>query len=314
MRRPLFRPCLRQNPRSPSSLVPAHGLRSRRAGSRSRLGHVWPACWSSRRALTLTLLRYPKAGGRASRRERLALATLRIAILGLVIFSLCQPVLVLHTVVPQQSFVALVLDDSASMQIADVDGAGRGDWSSRPSETKRRSCSSFDRASSCARFEPRAKLRGSTTSGSWRSTATRPTSHRFSIASGRSSSSCRRRHHSGQRWRRYGWRSVHRDAALAAQQRCRRLHGGCRSGALRHRHRDRARRNPALRAGRHGARLRGAPDPAGPVRGAGAAVGGRRGGASSTPRTSSFRRMTRRPASGSTSRWTSRGRGVCAFG
>jgi len=79
-------------------------------------------------ALTLTLLRYPKAGGRASRRERIALATLRIAILGLVILSLCQPVLVLHTVVPQQSFVALVLDDSASMQIADVDNAVRGDW------------------------------------------------------------------------------------------------------------------------------------------------------------------------------------------
>ena len=33
-------------------------------------------------ALTLTLLRYPQAGGRASRRERIALTTLRIAILG----------------------------------------------------------------------------------------------------------------------------------------------------------------------------------------------------------------------------------------
>ncbi len=79
-------------------------------------------------ALTLTVLRYPKAAGRASRGDCVALAGIRIVILALLILSLCQPVLVLHTVVPQQSYVAFVFDDSASMRIGDVDGAARGDW------------------------------------------------------------------------------------------------------------------------------------------------------------------------------------------
>lgn len=69
--------------------------------------------------------------GKGSPPVRAAMATCRFLALALVAFCLLQPALVLSTVVPQESFVGLVVDDSASLRIADQDGARRADWVAR---------------------------------------------------------------------------------------------------------------------------------------------------------------------------------------
>ncbi len=77
--------------------------------------------------------------GRLENRRRALIAGLRGAVLTLVVLCLLGPELVLSTVVPQDNVVAVLLDDSASMQIADQDGgeARRGDFllSEFPEET-----------------------------------------------------------------------------------------------------------------------------------------------------------------------------------
>jgi uncharacterized membrane protein len=78
--------------------------------------------------LTPTLLRYSRARGKADGRDRVLLTGLRVALLGILVLSLCRPVLVLSTVVPQQSFVGVLVDDSLSMRIADDDGRARSEF------------------------------------------------------------------------------------------------------------------------------------------------------------------------------------------
>ena len=58
------------------------------------------------------------------RRDRVLLVGLRLAALAVIAFCLFRPVLVLRAAVPQQNFVAVLLDDSRSMEIAD-DGQPR---------------------------------------------------------------------------------------------------------------------------------------------------------------------------------------------
>lgn len=71
---------------------------------------------------------YTVAKGKAGRGERAVMATLRVALLGLLVFSLLHPALILSTVVPQQNFVGILIDDSRSMQLADQDGRPRSDF------------------------------------------------------------------------------------------------------------------------------------------------------------------------------------------
>jgi hypothetical protein len=71
---------------------------------------------------------YGRAGGKASAGERTLLATLRLAALGVLVFALLQPTLVLSSVVPQRNFVGILLDDSRSMNLPAGDGAPRRDW------------------------------------------------------------------------------------------------------------------------------------------------------------------------------------------
>ena len=73
-----------------------------------------------------TVLRYRDVRGKSSARDRWILTALRTAALLAVLFCLFRPALVLSTVVPQRSFVGVLLDDSRSMQIADVEDAPRG--------------------------------------------------------------------------------------------------------------------------------------------------------------------------------------------
>ena len=56
-------------------------------------------------------------------RDRVILTTLRLAALALVLFCLFRPTLVVRAAVNQQNVVAVLLDDSRSMQIPDVAGS-----------------------------------------------------------------------------------------------------------------------------------------------------------------------------------------------
>ncbi len=59
---------------------------------------------------------------RVSRRTTVILATLRTALIALVIFMLLKPVVVVSSVVPRSSYVALAIDDSLSMKLQDTPG------------------------------------------------------------------------------------------------------------------------------------------------------------------------------------------------
>ncbi len=68
---------------------------------------------------------YAVARGRSTPTERGVMAGLRLGLLGLVVFGLLQPTLVVSTVVPQQNFLGVLIDDSRSMSLADEDGTPR---------------------------------------------------------------------------------------------------------------------------------------------------------------------------------------------
>jgi hypothetical protein len=61
-------------------------------------------------------------------RDRVILTALRLAVLGVVLFCLFRPTLVVRAAVNQQNVVAVLLDDSSSMQIPDAGGKTRGQW------------------------------------------------------------------------------------------------------------------------------------------------------------------------------------------
>jgi uncharacterized membrane protein len=61
-------------------------------------------------------------------RDRLVLTGLRMLVLALILFCLFRPTLVVRAAVPQQNVVAVLLDDSRSMQIPDWGGKPRGEF------------------------------------------------------------------------------------------------------------------------------------------------------------------------------------------
>jgi uncharacterized membrane protein len=71
---------------------------------------------------------YLRTGGKASGPERMLLAGLRLAALAVLAFCLLRPMLVLSSVVPQQNTVAILIDDSKSMRIADQGSGTRADF------------------------------------------------------------------------------------------------------------------------------------------------------------------------------------------
>ena len=79
-------------------------------------------------AAVVTALTYARVRGKSQPRDRLVLTGVRLAILGVLLFCLFRPILVLTTVVPQQNFLGILVDDSVSMQVADEDGASRRDF------------------------------------------------------------------------------------------------------------------------------------------------------------------------------------------
>ena len=75
----------------------------------------------------------PRHGDRRhAARHASILTTLRVAALGLVLFCLFRPTLVVRAAVNQRNVVAVVLDDSRSMQIPDVQGHAARPVRARP--------------------------------------------------------------------------------------------------------------------------------------------------------------------------------------
>jgi uncharacterized membrane protein len=78
-------------------------------------------------ALAVTSLwAYRRSRGRAKPRTRLALAGLRTGAFALLLFLLLRPGLTVSRTVPQENFLAVLMDDSRSMAIQDRDGPTRG--------------------------------------------------------------------------------------------------------------------------------------------------------------------------------------------
>lgn len=71
---------------------------------------------------------YTIARGRSTVADRGIMAGLRVALVGVLLFCLMQPTLVLSTVVPQQNFVGVLIDDSRSMSLENEDGTLRSDF------------------------------------------------------------------------------------------------------------------------------------------------------------------------------------------
>jgi uncharacterized membrane protein len=72
------------------------------------------------------VMTYAGVRGKSTRRDRWVLSALRVS--ALVVLGLClfRPMLLISDAIPQRNFVAVVLDDSRSMTIADAQGKARG--------------------------------------------------------------------------------------------------------------------------------------------------------------------------------------------
>src|SRR5262245_28127628 len=93
----------------------------------------WPAAAAAAIALLIAapaLLSYRGARGKTRPLDRVLLPAFRALALTLLFACLLRPTLLLSTVVPQQSFVGVMIDDSKSLRIEDV-GAPRSDFVSK---------------------------------------------------------------------------------------------------------------------------------------------------------------------------------------
>jgi hypothetical protein len=77
-------------------------------------------------AVLLTIATYRGLHARGRVRDRIVLTALRITTLGVMLLCLFRPVLVVKAAVPQQNFLAVLIDDSRSMQITDWGTESRG--------------------------------------------------------------------------------------------------------------------------------------------------------------------------------------------
>jgi uncharacterized membrane protein len=88
---------------------------------------TWVAALVFAAAAALAVLHYRRHPALGSGRHRWALAAIRLATLALVLVCLLRPTLIVNAAVPQQNFLAILLDDSSSMQLADEAGRARGE-------------------------------------------------------------------------------------------------------------------------------------------------------------------------------------------
>jgi uncharacterized membrane protein len=79
--------------------------------------------------VALAVLTYRRAQvGEGRPRDRVILTGLRVVALALVLFCLFRPTLIVRAAVEQQNVLAILLDDSRSMQIPDLDARSRGTY------------------------------------------------------------------------------------------------------------------------------------------------------------------------------------------
>jgi uncharacterized membrane protein len=71
---------------------------------------------------------YAPPRGKAGPVDRTVMAVLRVAALGVLLFALFQPTLVLTSTVPQRNFVGILVDDSRSMTLTGEDGRPRSSF------------------------------------------------------------------------------------------------------------------------------------------------------------------------------------------
>ena len=76
----------------------------------------------------VTVRTYQQVRANSRSLDRRVLIGIRLTILAILLLCLFRPVLVLSRVVPQQNFLGILIDDSRSMQIADLDGQTRADF------------------------------------------------------------------------------------------------------------------------------------------------------------------------------------------
>jgi uncharacterized membrane protein len=76
----------------------------------------------------LAVASYTLARGRAAVVDRSVMAGLRVALLAVLLFCMLQPSLILSTVVPQQNFLGILVDDSRSMRIPNAQGSPRSSF------------------------------------------------------------------------------------------------------------------------------------------------------------------------------------------
>ncbi len=79
-------------------------------------------------AMAVAVLTYRRAPRRLTTRDRWVLTTLRAALIGVLLLCLWRPMLVLRAAVPHQNVVGVLLDDSRSMRIPDLDGQPRSTY------------------------------------------------------------------------------------------------------------------------------------------------------------------------------------------
>ena len=74
------------------------------------------------------MVTYRGVRGKGRVRDRIVLTAIRMVVLAVVLFCLFRPTLIVRAAVPQQNVVAVLLDDSRSMQIPDWQGKARGQF------------------------------------------------------------------------------------------------------------------------------------------------------------------------------------------
>ncbi|MEP7118279.1 MAG: vWA domain-containing protein [Acidobacteriota bacterium] len=79
-------------------------------------------------AVGAAVVAYQRAPRRLTTRDRWVLTGLRTALVGVLLLCLMRPMLVLRAAVPHQNVVGVLLDDSRSMRIADLNGQPRSSY------------------------------------------------------------------------------------------------------------------------------------------------------------------------------------------
>jgi xanthosine utilization system XapX-like protein len=83
---------------------------------------LWALALVALLAGLLVYFLYFRGPQRAATAPRLALTGLRVALIGLLAFMLMRPVMVVSSVIPKSNSVAVLADDSRSMQLKDEGG------------------------------------------------------------------------------------------------------------------------------------------------------------------------------------------------